>query len=321
MIEDSPSEAEQASPRSRSPRRSLSLPSPSDSERETIRPDTARPEDTRPSNETHTHTADLPDKQHGTVMSTQPPQPAPPTAQAQPPLIVTPSDNGYTGLEGYASFAAADTPNDSEAEVKPGPGPPSAHDTIVSQFVRPAAERSQSSPAMGAPAPLVPPLPSLSPQTEHPEDSRPVSSMLDGALEPSGTRVTRALGSQIEAVLAAQEEIGKRHLALEGWKSDDLARMARADFSNKEPRADDIRFKAARDAKAAELKASKDKDSGKEKAKKEGERKEATEVTVHELEKRAQGVEDIMARVSMTLALARLAMAEQALNQLGRVRT
>jgi hypothetical protein len=44
----------------------------------------------------------------------------------------------------------------------------------------------------------------------------PLSAMLRGPLDASGGGVTRALGTHIEAVLSAQVEIGRAHLALEG---------------------------------------------------------------------------------------------------------
>lgn len=189
--------------------------------------------------------------------------------------------------------------------------PPSAHDAIVANFVRPAPERSQSSPALGvgAPAQALPPL-APSPEEQQVEDSRPVSSMLDGALEPSGTRVTRALGSQIEAVLAAQEEIGKAHLALEGWRTG--KELARDSKDSKESKEKDAK---ARDSKDSKEKDSKEKDAkdvkeGKEKDGKEKDGKDAKEEesnegenSARELEKRAKGVEDIMARVSSSPAL------------------
>lgn len=169
------------------------------------------------------------------------------------------------------------------ALVVTGDGPPaSAHDATVAEYVRPAPERSASSPAlgalslgmgmgMGAPAQAVPPRSPPAPAQTPEADTRPVSNMLDGALEPSGTRVTRALGSQIEAVLAAQEEIGKRHLALEGWRTgqDGEHPTDARDAKDKDGDADGA------DAAAA-----------------------AGAASGRELEKRAQGVEDIMARVS-----------------------
>lgn len=169
--------------------------------------------------------------------------------------------------------APPSAPAPAAAQTMPAGPPASAHDAVVAPFVRPAPERSQSSPALGAPAHAVPPLASPAPPAQV-EDSRPVSSMLDGALEPSGTRVTRALGSQIEAVLAAQEEIGKRHLALEGWRS---GRSGRKDAKDKEGK------------------------EGKEGTAKDGKQKEGKDGSeYHELERRAQGVEDIMARVSFS---------------------
>lgn len=47
-------------------------------------------------------------------------------------------------------------------------------------------------------------------------EEKSVAALLDGPLEPNGVRVTKALATQMEAVLHAQEEIGRAHLALEG---------------------------------------------------------------------------------------------------------
>jgi hypothetical protein len=99
----------------------------------------------------------------------------------------------------------------SEDTKTTNPAPPSHHDIIVNKLLeRPAPIRTVSLPSPNhSSAQLV------RSASDTAEDSRPVIKLLDGPLEPSGGRVTRALTAQIEAVLNAQEEIARAHLALE----------------------------------------------------------------------------------------------------------
>ncbi|KLT41991.1 hypothetical protein CC85DRAFT_302715 [Cutaneotrichosporon oleaginosum] len=112
--------------------------------------------------------------------------------------------------------------------VAESPAPPSAHDEVVNKLLqRPIVHRSNSTPVPPAPAAIGKDIHRTLSGTASPNDARaqsssesirdsPLSTMLRGPLDASGGGVTRALGSHIEAVLSAQVEIGRAHLALEG---------------------------------------------------------------------------------------------------------
>ncbi|WOO81485.1 uncharacterized protein LOC62_03G005007 [Vanrija pseudolonga] len=112
---------------------------------------------------------------------------------ANPRVIFTPSGLPPTLPPNPANIASHEAPD--------SPAPASAHDAIVSRLlVRPAMPARSASAPTAAETPM----------------GRSVAELMDAPLEPSGARVTNALNSHISAVLAAQEEIGRAHLALEG---------------------------------------------------------------------------------------------------------
>lgn len=112
---------------------------------------------------------------------------------AHPRVLFTPSGLPPTLPPNPSNIVSHEAPD--------SPAPASAHDAIVARLLaRPAMPaRSASAPTAASDAP-----------------ERSVAELMDAPLEPSGARVTKALNSHIEAVLAAQEEIGRAHLALEG---------------------------------------------------------------------------------------------------------
>ncbi len=121
-------------------------------------------------------------------------------------------------------------PEPAAQAVTESPAPPSAHDAVVNKLLQrpPIVHRSNSTPG---------PEPAFGTDihrtlsgTDSASDAdrargqsagdairdSPLSTMLRGPLDASGGGVTRALGTHIEAVLSAQVEIGRAHLALEG---------------------------------------------------------------------------------------------------------
>lgn len=191
-------------------------------------------------------------------------------AQASPAMSAGPLPSGV-------GSALAPEPS---PPVFESPAPPSAHDAVVDSLLQrpPIVHRSNSTPA------TQPPVTDLhrtlsgnntaadtQPQRSGSEvDSRLVSAMLNGPLDAGGGRVTRALGSQIEAVLSAQVEIGRAHLALEGIGA---AQTASLNLVNTTTPGEEGNEKGA----------------------------EAVAADEADLARRQQGVEDIMARVSLSL--------------------
>lgn len=94
------------------------------------------------------------------------------------------------------------------------PAPPSAHDVVVNKLL----DRRPFMPhrAASLPSRNVAPAPERRASDTEDLEEKSVAALLDGPLEPNGVRVTKALATQMEAVLHAQEEIGRAHLALEG---------------------------------------------------------------------------------------------------------
>lgn len=214
------------------------------------------------------------------------------------------------------------------------PAPPSMHDALVSTLTRPLPpshpptppplSRSASSPGPSAMTGGGTGATGAAPQRSatHGGDNEKgvaVEKLLAGALEADGERVTRALRDQIEAVLAAQDAIGRAHLSLEGVGAPPVEELDSPPDNEKTPAAvedkaevthtEDIAKPAA--AAAAATEAPSDKDTAvpppktKEAAKdpKEVERAEARQKArekkaAAELNRRAAGVEDIMAKVS-----------------------
>ncbi|KAL1411182.1 hypothetical protein Q8F55_002133 [Vanrija albida] len=86
-------------------------------------------------------------------------------------------------------------------EAPDSPAPASAHDAVVARLL--------------ASRPPLPPRAASAPSV--PSEARSIAELMAAeTLEPSGARVSRALNDHIAAVLAAQDEIGRAHLALEG---------------------------------------------------------------------------------------------------------
>ncbi|GMK55451.1 hypothetical protein CspeluHIS016_0205070 [Cutaneotrichosporon spelunceum] len=136
-------------------------------------------------------------------------------------------------------------PESSHITPTESPAPPSAHDVVVNNLLkRPIIHRSNSTPVpapasgldiprrlSGTLTPNEPDRVHVQAPTEAVRESS-LSALLRGPLDASGGGVTRALGSHIEAVLSAQEEIGRAHLALEGIGA---LKPARLDLVNSPP--------------------------------------------------------------------------------------
>ncbi|BEI85400.1 hypothetical protein CcaverHIS002_0508010 [Cutaneotrichosporon cavernicola] len=170
------------------------------------------------------------------------------------------------------------------AAISESPAPSSAHDAVVNKLLnRPIVHRSNSTPVPESA--FGPDMHRTLSGTRTPKDSErardqtpseairdsPLSTLLRGPLDASGDGVTRALGSHIEAVLSAQVEIGRAHLALEGIGA---PKPARLDLVNSTL------------------------DEGEDEAERAAEADDADEA---DLLRRQQGVEELMAKLS-TLA-------------------
>ncbi|BEJ16251.1 hypothetical protein CspHIS471_0508560 [Cutaneotrichosporon sp. HIS471] len=171
------------------------------------------------------------------------------------------------------------------AAISESPAPSSAHDAVVNKLLNrpPIIHRSNSTPVpesafgpgmyrtlSGTRTPNDPERARDQTPSDAMRDS-PLSTLLRGPLDASGGGVTRALGSHIEAVLSAQVEIGRAHLALEGIGA---PKPARLDLVNSTS------------------------DEGEDAAERAAEADDADEA---DLLRRQQGVEELMAKLS-TLA-------------------
>ncbi|CAK9780855.1 unnamed protein product [Cutaneotrichosporon oleaginosum] len=163
---------------------------------------------------------------------------APPSTNSQAPSSPRSTDSALAmpSISGQGSPVATASALPGEVMVREppapavaeSPAPPSAHDEVVNKLLqRPIVHRSNSTPVPPAPAAIGKDIHRTLSGTASPNDARaqsssesirdsPLSTMLRGPLDASGGGVTRALGSHIEAVLSAQVEIGRAHLALEG---------------------------------------------------------------------------------------------------------